>query len=105
MRGGCTTIEIKSGYGLDPSSELRLLDIARKLGVDEAVRTVPTLLALHALPSDQRDRRAHYVTEIVEKLIPQAAKQGIAGSIDAFCETIAFTPSEVERVLKAAVSH
>jgi imidazolonepropionase len=105
MLGGCTTIEIKSGYGLDPKSELRLLQIANDLGKDEAVRIVPTLLALHALPPDQRDRRAHYVTEIVDKLIPAAAKQGIAASIDAFCESIAFTPEEVERLFKAAAHH
>ena len=105
MRGGCTTVEIKSGYGLDSASELRLLKIAGELGEGEAVRIVPTLLALHALPADQADRRAHYVSEIVDKLIPAAAKQGIATSVDAFCETIAFTPEEVERVFKAAAHH
>lgn len=105
MRGGCTTVEVKSGYGLDPKSELRLLKIAAELGKDETVRIVPTLLALHALPATQRDRRAHYVSEIVDKLIPEAAKQGIATSVDAFCEGIAFTPQEVERVFKAAAHH
>jgi imidazolonepropionase len=105
MRGGCTTVEIKSGYGLDPKSELRLLKIASKLGEGEAVRVVPSLLALHALPADQRDRRAHYVGEIVDKLIPAAAKQGLATSVDAFCETIAFTPDEVERLFKAGAHH
>jgi imidazolonepropionase len=105
MRGGCTTVEVKSGYGLDPESELRLLRIARALGESEAVRIVPTLLALHALPEDQRDRRAHYVTEIIDQLIPAAAKQGLASSVDAFCETIAFTPEEVERLFKAAAHH
>jgi imidazolonepropionase len=105
MRGGCTTIEVKSGYGLDPKSELRLLKIAAQLGETEAVRIVPTLLALHALPADQRDRRAHYVGEIVDALIPAVAKQGLATSVDAFCETIAFTPQEVERVFKAAAHH
>jgi imidazolonepropionase len=105
MGGGCTTVEIKSGYGLDPKSELRLLKIADELGHGEAVRIVPTLLALHALPPDQCDRRAHYVSEIVDKLIPAAAKQGLATSVDAFCETIAFTPDEVERVFKAAAHH
>jgi imidazolonepropionase len=102
MLGGCTTVEVKSGYGLETKSELRLLDIADKLGKDEAVRIVPTLLALHALPADKSDRRAQYVSEIVDKLIPAAAKQGIATSVDAFCETIAFTPGEVERLFKAA---
>jgi imidazolonepropionase len=105
MHGGCTTVEIKSGYGLDPSSELRLLKIANELGAGEAVRVVPTLLALHALPPEQRDRRAHYVGEIVDKLIPAAAKQGLATSVDAFCEGIAFTPDEVERLFKAAAHH
>lgn len=105
MRGGCTTVEVKSGYGLDPESELRLLRIAAELGEHEAVRIVPTLLALHAIPTDQRDRRAHYVGEIVEKLIPAAAKQGLATSVDAFCDTIAFTPDEVERAFKAAAHH
>jgi imidazolonepropionase len=105
MSGGCTTIEVKSGYGLDPKSELRLLKIAKELGEGEAVRIVPTLLALHAIPADQRDRRAHYVSEIVDKLIPAAAKQGIATSVDAFCETIAFTSEEVERLFKAAAHH
>src|SRR4051812_13859076 len=58
MAGGCTTVEIKSGYGLDPASELRLLKIANELGQGEAVRVVQTLLALHALPADSTDRRA-----------------------------------------------
>ena len=102
MRGGCTTIEIKSGYGLDANAELRLLKIASELGTGEAVRIVQTLLALHALPGDQRDRRAHYVTEIIDKLIPAAAEQGLATSVDAFCDAIAFTPEEVERLFKAA---
>lgn len=105
MRGGCTTVEIKSGYGLDVESELRLLRLAAQLGEGEAVRIVPTLLALHALPADQKDRRAHYVGEIVDKLIPAAAKQGLATSVDAFCEGIAFTAEEVERLFKAAAHH
>jgi imidazolonepropionase len=105
MRGGCTTVEIKSGYGLDPQGELRLINIAGELGQGEAVRVVPTLLALHALPADAQDRRAHYVSEVVDKLIPAAAKQGIATSVDAFCESIAFTPDEVERLFKAAAHH
>jgi imidazolonepropionase len=105
MRGGCATVEIKSGYGLDPKSELRLLKIASELGDGEPVRIVPTLLALHALPDDSKDRRAHYISEIIDKLVPDAAKQGIATSVDAFCEGIAFTPEEVERLFKAAARH
>jgi len=105
MSGGCTTVEVKSGYGLDVANELRLLKIIGQLGQDEAVRIVPTLLALHAVPADQSDRRAHYLCEIVDKLIPAAAEQGIATSVDAFCERIAFTPEEIERVFKAAAHH
>ena len=105
MRGGCTTIEVKSGYGLDPKSELRLLGLIERLAQGEAVRIVPTLLALHAVPADQKDRRAHYLTEIMDKLIPAAAKQGIATSVDAYCDTIAFSVEEVERLFKAAAHH
>src|SRR4051794_39597163 len=94
MAGGCTTVEVKTGYGLDPKSEMRLLRIAGELGQGEAVRIVPTLLALHALPADQKNRRAHYIGEIVDNLIPEAAKSKIPTSVDAFCETIAFTPEE-----------
>ena len=104
-RGGCTTVEVKSGYGLSPDSELRLLKIARRLGDDAAVRIVPTLLALHAIPAANRDRRAHYVGEMIDKLIPAVAKAGLATSVDAFCEGMAFTPAEVERLFKAAAAH
>ena len=105
MRGGCATIEIKTGYGLEPKAEMRLLKLAKQVGEGEAVRVVPTLLALHALPAGSQDRRAHYVGEIVDKLIPQAAKSGLATSVDAYCDTIAFTPEEVERLFKAAAHH
>ena len=105
MRGGCTTVEVKTGYGLSAKAEMRLLKVAKQLGEGEAVRIVPTLLALHSLPADQKDRRAHFVGEIVDKLIPEAAKSKIPTSVDAFCETIAFTPEEVERVFKAAAHH
>ncbi|WP_037551641.1 imidazolonepropionase [Sphingomonas sp. URHD0057] len=102
MRGGCTTIEIKSGYGLDPKSEIRLLKIAESLGEGEAVRIVPTLLALHALPAGSRDRRAHYVGEMIDKLLPAVARDQLAASVDAYCDTIAFTLAETERLFAAA---
>jgi len=105
MAGGCTTVEIKTGYGLSPAAEMRLLKLANRLGEGEPVRIVPTLLALHAIPADQKDRRAHFVSEIVDKLIPEAAKSKLAASVDAFCDTIAFTPDEVERLFKAAAHH
>ena len=103
MAGGCTTVEIKSGYGFDTASELRLLEIARTLGDLGDVRIVPTLLVLHALPTGV-DREA-FIKEATDKLIPEAARRKLATSVDAFCETIAFTPAEVERAFTAARAH
>jgi imidazolonepropionase len=103
--GGCTTVEVKTGYGLDVDSELRLLRLAAELGEGQSVRIVPTMLALHAIPADQKDRRAHYLGEIIDKLIPAAAKTGKTQIVDAYCDTIAFTPDEVERLFKAAAAH
>jgi len=103
--GGCTTVEVKTGYGLDVKSELRLLRLAAELGEGQAVRVVPTLLALHAIPADQKDRRAHYLGEIIDKLLPAAARTGKVAAVDAYCDTIAFTPEEVERLFKAAAEH
>ena len=103
MAGGVTTIEIKSGYGLDTPSEMRLLNAARALGKSEPVRVVATLLALHALPKG-KDREA-FVTEAVEQMIPAVAKAGLATSVDAYCEGIGFLPHEVERLFEAAANH
>jgi imidazolonepropionase len=103
IAGGCTTVEIKSGYGLDTAAEMRLLNVARSLGKSEAVRVVATLLALHALPAGKD--RADFVTEAVEQMIPAVAKAGLATSVDAFCETIGFTLAETERLFAAATAH
>ncbi|HEV2044156.1 MAG TPA: imidazolonepropionase [Sphingomicrobium sp.] len=103
MAGGVTTVEIKSGYGLDTASEMRLLNAAKAIGRNEPVRIVPTLLAAHALPPGV-DREI-YVKMIVEEMIPAVAKAGLATSVDAFCETIAFTPAEVSQVFTAARAH
>jgi imidazolonepropionase len=105
MAGGCTTVEVKSGYGLDPASEIRLLNTARALGGHEAVRIVPTLLALHALPADYAARRDDYVDQVIDELIPAVARLKLATAVDAFCETIAFTPAETDRLFDAATAH
>ena len=102
MKGGVTTVEIKSGYALDVEGELRMLRTAAALAASEAVRIVPTLLALHALPPEYKDRREDYVAMVAGELIPRAAREKLATSVDAFCEDIAFTPEEVERVFTAA---
>jgi len=100
VKGGVTTIEVKSGYGLDTVSETRLLEAARAIARDVPVRLVTTLLALHALPPGKN--RNAYVNMVVGEMIPAVAKAGLATSVDAFCEGIAFTPAEVERVFAAA---
>ena len=103
MRGGVTTVEIKSGYGLDVATELRMLNAARALGASEPVRVSPTLLALHALPPDFRERREDYVRLVTEEMLPAAA--GSATAVDAFCEGIGFTPAEVRALFEAAALH
>ncbi|MFC7536162.1 imidazolonepropionase [Sphingomonas sp. GCM10030256] len=103
MAGGCTTVEIKSGYGFDPASEIRLLNVVRALGNQEAVRIVPTLLALHALP--QGAERTEFVDRAIEELIPAVARLGLAEAVDGFCEGIGFLPHEIERLFDAADNH
>ena len=102
MVGGCTTVEIKSGYGLDPASEIRLLNIARTLGQSEAVRIMPTLLALHALPPEYAANREEYVDQVIDELVPAVARLKLARAVDGFCETIGFTLEETERLFEAA---
>jgi imidazolonepropionase len=105
MAGGVTTVEIKSGYGLDTANEMRLLNAAKALGKSEAVRVVGTLLALHALPKEFAGRRGEYVTMVVDEMIPAIAKARLATSVDAYCDTIAFAPPEVERLFRSAKDH
>jgi len=104
-REGVTTLEIKSGYGLDAEHELRCLRIARSLAADHAVSLFTTLLAAHAVPPEFAGRADDYVTEICEKILPRAVAEGLADAVDAFCETIAFTPAQTERVFEAARAH
>jgi imidazolonepropionase len=102
MQGGATTVEIKSGYGLDTQSEIKMLEAAKALGESEAVRVVPTLLALHALPPEHRDSREAYVDMVVDEMIPAIAEAGLARAVDGFCEGIGFTPAETRRLFETA---
>jgi imidazolonepropionase len=102
MNGGVTTVEIKSGYGLDVQSEIKMLQAAKALGEREAVRVVPTLLALHALPPEHRDDRNAYVAMVIEEMIPAVADAGLAQAVDGYCEGIGFTPAEVRSLFEAA---
>jgi imidazolonepropionase len=105
MRGGVTTIEIKSGYGLDTPSELRMLNVARNLGDSEPVRVLPTLLALHALPPEHKESRAEFIRQTIEDTLPAVAAAGVAASVDAFAEGIGFTIEEVRALFEAAKRH
>ncbi|MEA3065784.1 MAG: imidazolonepropionase [Sphingomonadales bacterium] len=105
MAGGATTVEIKSGYGLDLPSEMKMLEAARLLGKTEAVRVVPTLLALHALPPEHRDSRAEYVRLVVDEMLPAVAEAKLAQAVDAFCEGIGFSADEVRALFEAADEH
>jgi imidazolonepropionase len=97
---GVTTIEIKSGYGLDLETELRLLRIARRIGTLRPVTVRTTLLGAHALPKDME--RDAYLDLVCGPMIEMAAAEGLADAVDAFCEGIAYTPDETARVFKAA---
>jgi imidazolonepropionase len=105
MAGGATTVEIKSGYGLDTPTEMKMLEAARALGAGESVRIVPTLLALHALPPEHRDDREAYVDMVIDEMIPVIAEAGLARAVDGFCEGIGFTPDEIRRLFEAADAH
>lgn len=99
---GVTTIEVKSGYGLDTATELKMLEAALRVGVEADVAIEPTLLALHALPSERAHDRRGYVDEVVTELLPEAKRRQLATAVDVFCESIAFTLDECARVLRAA---
>ncbi|MBS0396460.1 MAG: imidazolonepropionase [Proteobacteria bacterium] len=105
LADGVTTLEVKSGYGLDVEGELKLLEAARLVGERLDVEVVPTLLALHALPPEFAADRAGYVDRVVRELIPEVARARLAVAVDVFCETIAFTPAECARALGAAREH
>jgi imidazolonepropionase len=101
-REGATTVEIKSGYGLDLETELKMLEAAGELGERANVRVKRTFLGLHALPLEFKDDRAAYVQLVADVMVPAIAASGAADAVDAFCENIGFTPEEVDRVFAAA---
>lgn len=102
---GVTTVEIKSGYGLDLSTELKMLRVARRLGEERPVSVQTTLLGAHALPPEYAGRSDDYIAWVCRELIPAAAAEGLADAVDAFCETIGFSPEQTALVFDAAVAH
>jgi imidazolonepropionase len=101
---GTTTAEIKSGYGLDLATELKMLRAIRTLASDQPMDLVPTFMGAHEIPLDYRDRREDYVRLVIDEMIPAVAADGLAEWCDVFCETGVFTPGESTRILQAGAA-
>ena len=105
LRGGTTTIEAKSGYGLDHDTELKMLRVIARLNDEGPARIIPTLLAAHTVPPEFAYCRAEYVRWIADELIPEVAAAGLARYCDAFCDDHAFTADETRVVMESAKRH
>lgn len=99
---GVTTVEIKSGYGLDTETELKMLRVARKLAERDGVDVVTSFLGAHAIPAEYKGRSGDYIDLVCDEMLPAAAQDGLADAVDGFCEGIAFSPDEMERVFDKA---
>ncbi len=102
---GVTTVEIKSGYGLDLENEIKMLEVAKDLAREENVRVSTTFLGAHALPPEYKGRADDYIDLVCKQMIPEIAKQNLANAVDGFCENIGFTPTQIRRVFEAAKKH
>ena len=102
MADGVTTLEIKSGYGLDVDSERRMLRVARRIGKALGITVRTSFLGLHALPPEYRENRAGYVSLVCDDMLPALAAEGLVDAVDAFCENIGFTLEETRRVFDRA---
>ncbi len=102
LADGVTTMEIKSGYGLDLDTERRMLRVARRLGRELGITVQTTFLGLHALPPEFQDRRDDYVTLVCDEMLPTLAAEGLIDAVDAFCEGIGFSREETGRLFDRA---
>ena len=102
LADGVTTLEIKSGYGLEPGAERRMLKVARRIGDALGISVRSTFLGLHALPPEYRDRRADYVSLVCDEMLPTLAGEGLVDAVDAFCENIGFSREETQRLFARA---
>ncbi|MBF2996427.1 imidazolonepropionase, partial [Pseudomonas aeruginosa] len=102
LRDGVTALEIKSGYGLDLASERKMLRVIRRLGERLPATVRSTCLAAHALPPEYAGRADDYIEYICSTMLPALAGEGLVDAVDAFCEHLAFSPAQVERVFIAA---
>ena len=98
MRDGVTTLEIKSGYGLDLANERKMLRVARRLADELPLAVRATCLAAHALPPEYAGRADDYIAHICDEMLPALAAEGLVDAVDAFCEHLAFSPAQVERL-------
>lgn len=105
MAEGVTTVEIKSGYGLDTASELKMLRVAKRLGTRRGVTVRTTFLGAHALPVEFAGREQDYIDTVCTEMLPAVVRAGLADAVDAFCEGIGFSLAATERVLAAAHAH
>lgn len=105
MAEGVTSVEIKSGYGLDEASEIKMLQVAKRLEESLPVRISRTFLGAHALPPEYAHDRAGYVNWLCQRMIPRIAGEQLADAVDAYCEHIGFTPEETRKIFDAAVRH
>ena len=99
---GVTTVEVKSGYGLDRDSEIKALKAARRLAEMRPVAIRTTFLGAHALPPEMNGDKAAYIDKVVNDMLPAVAAAGLADAVDGVCEGIAFSPEEIARVFDAA---
>ncbi|KIQ32446.1 imidazolonepropionase [Pseudomonas viridiflava] len=102
LKDGVTTVEMKSGYGLDLENERKLLRVIRRLGNTQPVTVRSTCLAAHALPPEYADRADDYIHHICNEMLPALAAEGLVDAVDAFCEYLAFSPAQVEQVFITA---
>lgn len=102
MKEGVTTIEIKSGYGLNLEQEAKQLRVARRLDEEFRIRVKTTFLGAHALPPEFEGNADGYIDEVCSRMMPEISKLGLADAVDAFCENIAFSTSQVTRVFNKA---
>ncbi|PHN49062.1 imidazolonepropionase [Pseudomonas syringae] len=102
LKDGVTTVEMKSGYGLDLENERKILRVIRRLGNTQPVTVRATCLAAHALPPEYADRADDYINHICNDMLPALAAEGLVDAVDAFCEYLAFSPAQVEQVFITA---
>lgn len=102
LADGVTTLEIKSGYGLELEAERRMLRVARRIGETLGMHVQTSFLGLHAIPPEYKDRRNDYVDLVCQELLPALANEGLVDAVDAFCEGIGFSHAETQRMFEHA---